>query len=169
MLLLVPPHPGLFSPTEFGQLYPALRGVIIATANYSAVKGEAGPMAPLSWMRSALAALKPPPEAMGKLIAAVPMGVVTLSNLPLLHSAPMRTAHRALHIAHCALRTAHCALHTAHCAPRTAHCALRTTRCALCDAYCALRLGGRVFYLTPLLCRCPCHCPSPSPSPSLCH
>ena len=73
LLLYVPPHPGLFSPTEFSQLYPALGGVILQTANYSAIKGEPGPMAPLTWMRSALAALKPPPEAEGKLIAAVPM------------------------------------------------------------------------------------------------
>ena len=68
--VIVPPHPGLFSPTEFGQLHAALGGVILATANYSAVKATAGPSAPITWMKRSLAELKPPSEeAASKLIS----------------------------------------------------------------------------------------------------
>lgn len=39
------------------QLHEALSGVILSTANFSAVKGTAGPSAPISWVKHSLAAL----------------------------------------------------------------------------------------------------------------
>ena len=72
--LLVPPHAGLFSPVQFAQLATPLAGIILATTNYSAVKGEAGPTAPLAWVRDALAALQPEQSSLPKLIATLPFG-----------------------------------------------------------------------------------------------
>ncbi|KAL1523388.1 hypothetical protein AB1Y20_018331 [Prymnesium parvum] len=73
LLLLVPPHPGLFSATEFNQLHEALGGVILATANFSAVKATPGPSAPISWMKRALTELNPSEEASSKLAVTLPM------------------------------------------------------------------------------------------------
>jgi hypothetical protein len=73
LLLLVPPNPALFSPAELAQLAQPLGGVIVATSNYSSDRGRAGPTAPLEWMGSALAALKPPEKALPKLMAVLPM------------------------------------------------------------------------------------------------
>lgn len=73
LLLLVPPHPELFSPTQLAQLAAPLGGFIVSTLNFSAVRGHAGPTAPLGWMRDALAALQPTPEALPKLMATLPM------------------------------------------------------------------------------------------------
>ena len=57
LFLEVPPHPQLFSPAQFKQLSSSLGGVILQTTNYSAVRGQAGPTAPLKWMRDSLGAL----------------------------------------------------------------------------------------------------------------
>lgn len=69
LLLLVPPHPELFSPVQFAQLAPALSGVVLSTANFSAVRGQPGPSAPLKWMLAALKALEPADEALPRLAA----------------------------------------------------------------------------------------------------
>lgn len=73
LLLLVPPHKALFSPTELAQLHEALAGVVVAAANYSAVRREPGPSAPLAWTRAALAALEPTEKSARKLMATLPM------------------------------------------------------------------------------------------------
>ena len=75
LLLLVPPHPELFSPTQFAQLAKPLGGFILATANFSAIRGEPGPTAPLAWMRDALGRLgaDAEPEALPKLMATLPL------------------------------------------------------------------------------------------------
>ena len=71
LLLLVPPHPELFSPTQYAQLAAALSGVVVSTANFSSVRGTPGPSAPLKWMIAALRALEPTPEAMPRMMASL--------------------------------------------------------------------------------------------------
>jgi hypothetical protein len=73
LYLLVPPHPELFSPEQLKQLAEPLGGFIVSTLNYSAVRGHAGPTAPLGWMRDALAALQPTESSQPKLMATLPM------------------------------------------------------------------------------------------------
>lgn len=73
LLLLVPPHPALFSPEQFAQLAEPLGGIVLSTANYSAIKGEPGPSSPLLWMHEALAALRPTEATTPKLMATLPM------------------------------------------------------------------------------------------------
>ena len=73
LLLLVPPHPELFSPTQFSQLAEPLGGFVLSTANFSAVRGQPGPNAPLAWMRDALAALEPTDTNRHKLMATLPL------------------------------------------------------------------------------------------------
>ena len=74
--LVVPPHPELFSPSQFAQLAKPLGGFVLSTANYSAVKGEPGPSAPLSWIRDAVSLLGAEvdePQALSKIMAALPL------------------------------------------------------------------------------------------------
>ncbi len=73
LYLLVPPHVELFSPTQLAQLIGPLGGIIVSTANYSSIRGAAGPTAPLHWTRAALAALQPEEHALPKLLATLPM------------------------------------------------------------------------------------------------
>lgn len=73
LLLLVPPHPALFSPEQFAQLAVPLGGIIVSTTNYSAIKGDPGPSSPLGWMREALGALQPDQVTTPKLLATLPM------------------------------------------------------------------------------------------------
>lgn len=73
LLLLVPPHPELFSPTQFSQLAEPLGGFVLSTANFSTVQGRPGPNAPLAWMRDALASLEPTEANRHKLMATLPL------------------------------------------------------------------------------------------------
>ena len=73
LVLMVPPHPELFSPQQFAQLADPLGGFVLTTANFSAVRGQPGPNAPLAWMREALAALAPTEAHRGKVMATLPL------------------------------------------------------------------------------------------------
>ena len=46
---------------------------MLSTTNFSAVRGQPGPTAPLGWMRDALAALSPTDANRHKLMATLPM------------------------------------------------------------------------------------------------
>ena len=73
LLLIVPPHPELFSPRQFEQLAEPLGGFVLSTANFSHIRGQPGPNAPLAWMRDALAALSPKDSNRHKLLATLPL------------------------------------------------------------------------------------------------
>ena len=45
LLLIVPPHPELFSPRQFEQLAEPLGGFVLSTANFSHIRGQPGPRA----------------------------------------------------------------------------------------------------------------------------
>ena len=72
LLLIVPPHPS-FSPRQFEQLAEPLGGFVLSTANFSHIRGQPGPNAPLAWMRDALAALSPKDSNRHKLLATLPL------------------------------------------------------------------------------------------------
>ena len=69
----MPPHPELFSATQFEQLAGPLGGVVMMTTNFSAIRGQPGPTSPLNWMRDSLAALRPQESSQRKLMATLPM------------------------------------------------------------------------------------------------
>ena len=55
------------------RVHRQLGGFVLSTTNFSAVRGQPGPTAPLGWMRDALAALSPTDANRHKLMATLPM------------------------------------------------------------------------------------------------
>jgi len=74
-MLVAPPHPSLFPAEAYAQLAPALGGVVLSTANYSSVRGSAGPSSPVKWVRDGLARLGAAAgaEQLPKLMATLPL------------------------------------------------------------------------------------------------